>query len=290
MIESKASEWDVFISYNSNDISKAKIIVDDISKSGLKVWFDRYRIDPGERIREKINYGITHSSTVLLIASKSSLQSRWVLNELDAAMLREINESRRILLPLLIGNINLKDLPADIQGKNFIDLRYNFKQKYEKNRSILISALIALSNAPDEGRDIVPMGEEAVRFILAHRYRSEGEKKSVSRASIVEMIDIYLKLESNFENAIEERNMFINEYGRWGIFQLFCFFLDHSSMKITHWFNEDELREFFNEIEMFLTMQGVQSNICSKDEKILMSISPETDQIEYRKGFSKEIQ
>jgi TIR domain len=124
------ASWDVFISHSTQDVEIVTQVADDLEDVGLSVWLDRSTIGPGERIREKINLGIKNSTVVLIFISRRSLKSRWVLNELDAAMLREINERRPLLLPVLIGRVHTNELPEDLKGKKYLDLRYNFEKKY----------------------------------------------------------------------------------------------------------------------------------------------------------------
>lgn len=94
--ESKNS-WDVFLSYSSRNKDVAIAVADDLRKAGLKVWFDRSQIGGGQRLREQIEIGLRNSKSVLVLTSQFSLKSRWVLNELDAAMLREITKRKTIV-------------------------------------------------------------------------------------------------------------------------------------------------------------------------------------------------
>src|SRR5437868_9247470 len=100
------TRWNLFLSYSSADREKADVIIKDLESAGLTVWYDRKQIIGGDRIREKIADGIRFSDAVLILASEASLKSRWVLNELDAAMIREIEERRKIVVPILLGRIS----------------------------------------------------------------------------------------------------------------------------------------------------------------------------------------
>ena len=132
-----AKKWDVFVSYATKDSRSVSHVVSDLESSGLSVWQDVSAIQPGSRIREAINEGIQSSKSFLVFLSKRSTKSRWVLNELDAAMVQEINNQRNFVIMVLLGNIAIDEIPADIQGKRFIDLRYNFQHKYLAQRTMV---------------------------------------------------------------------------------------------------------------------------------------------------------
>jgi hypothetical protein len=122
--------WDVFLSYSTRDAEKATRIADDLRANGLTVWHDASNLHGGERIRESIDRAIRNSKVFLLLTSRYSLMSRWVLNELDAAMLSEISRRKGFVIPVLIGKIDPARLPADLLGKRYIDLRHNFEARY----------------------------------------------------------------------------------------------------------------------------------------------------------------
>jgi diguanylate cyclase (GGDEF)-like protein len=134
-------DWDVFLSYCSKDFGKAEVIRRDLEAAGLTVWYDRTAIDAGRRIRHEIAAGLRCSRLFLILISRYSLGSEWVLNELDAGMLREIETRRLFVLPILVGRVTSTELPPDIRGKKYIDLRYRFELRYMQQRDVIISSL-----------------------------------------------------------------------------------------------------------------------------------------------------
>src|SRR6266478_4747807 len=134
-------QWDVFLSYSSRDATIASMIACDLKNAGMRIWFDQDIIIGGQRLRHHIDAGLKNSRKVVILISSASLKSKWVLNELDAAMLREINEGSTIVIPILIGKFDTQKLPGDLTGKRYIDLRYNFSRKYDVARSSIIEAI-----------------------------------------------------------------------------------------------------------------------------------------------------
>jgi hypothetical protein len=85
-------------------------------------------------------------------------------------MLREITEKLTIVIPILIGNISLNEIPDDLRGKHYIDLRFNFRKKYESAWHEILTAIasVRLSMEPlASGEEAYPVGPLAVAKILS---------------------------------------------------------------------------------------------------------------------------
>jgi hypothetical protein len=142
----------VFISYARADKRIADVIHRDLTRADFRVWRDTAAIGAGARLRSSIEDGIRGSASVVIIVSIRSLSSQWVLNELDAAMLREIRERRTVVIPVVIGRIATEALPSDLQARLFIDLRYSFESRYRKHRSQLHAAIATARIEPAVGK------------------------------------------------------------------------------------------------------------------------------------------
>ncbi len=162
--------WDVFVSYSSKDQEFVREVVADLEAHSVRVWWDEKAIRPAERIREAINQGIQESASVLVFISPRSLASRWVLNELDTAMLKEMERRQAVVIPILLGRVDIAELPGDLRGKKFIDLRGNKRAKYHTVRDGLMSAIAIASSRPELAPDrTFVVGDDLVRFF--HNYR-----------------------------------------------------------------------------------------------------------------------
>ena len=114
---------DVFISYSAADKGFVTRLFDSLRREGISIWIDEGEILPGDRIREKINQGILDSRYLLIVLSQNSVKSNWVRIELDSAMIREIEDSAVVVIPLLIGGIEKTEIPLDLRGKLYVDFR-----------------------------------------------------------------------------------------------------------------------------------------------------------------------
>ena len=103
-----------FISYSSADKETAEHLAKDLISQGVDAWFDKWEIMPGNSLRRKIEQGISEASHFIVLLTENSLKSEWVQTELDAAMVRKIENECR-LLPVLYG-IPFEDVPLTLRG------------------------------------------------------------------------------------------------------------------------------------------------------------------------------
>jgi hypothetical protein len=75
--------------------------------NGIDVWLDRFDIDVGDDVHEKIVQGVVDADYVGVLLTASSLASAWVTEELSLAKQRELEERNVILLPLLFEPLTL---------------------------------------------------------------------------------------------------------------------------------------------------------------------------------------
>ncbi|MEQ8635941.1 toll/interleukin-1 receptor domain-containing protein [Gimesia maris] len=81
--------YSCFISYSHEDKSFARRLHDALQGRGIRCWLDEHQILPGDNIYERIDHGIRVWDKVLLCASRHSLTSGWVDDELKHAFAKE---------------------------------------------------------------------------------------------------------------------------------------------------------------------------------------------------------
>ena len=95
-------EYDVFICYAKED---KKDFVNDFAKGlrkvGLKIWYDDFTLQVGDRLLDKLEEGIDNSRYVAIILSKAFFKTQgWARNELDGILARATTRGKPIILPI----------------------------------------------------------------------------------------------------------------------------------------------------------------------------------------------
>jgi len=89
---------DIFISYSREDRSRVAPIAKALEKQGWSVFWDR-TIPAGKTWRQVIGDALETARSVIVVWSKTSVDSRWVQEEADRGL------ERNILIPVLIDNV-----------------------------------------------------------------------------------------------------------------------------------------------------------------------------------------
>ena len=93
----------VFISYSRKDAKFVDRIHDVLLGKGANVWLDRHDMIAGP-LRDQVRDAIGLNDTLLLVLSKTSVESDWVEYELDKAREKEKREGRSVLCPVALDD------------------------------------------------------------------------------------------------------------------------------------------------------------------------------------------
>lgn len=115
----------VFISYSHED----KVFVDKLAaylvKAKAHVWVDRWELHVGDSIISKIQDAIQQSSALIVVLSKASVASEWCKKELNAGLIRELEEKRVVVLPVLLEDC---EVPLFLREKMYADFKASFDE------------------------------------------------------------------------------------------------------------------------------------------------------------------
>lgn len=94
-----------FISYDSRDRDGvAEPLARSLVKLGVPVWFDRFALRIGDRVREKIEDGLRRCRKCVFVLSKNFLANTgWPREEFDGVFDRERTERTDLILPVWCG-------------------------------------------------------------------------------------------------------------------------------------------------------------------------------------------
>ncbi len=118
-----------FISYSSGDKRFVNALVRRLRIHRVDVWFDELEIGIGDSIVEKVFDGLEASDALIVILSKNSVASRWVREELNAAMIRRIDDNKIILMPILMEQC---EIPSPLKHIKYADFTRDSDGEFEK--------------------------------------------------------------------------------------------------------------------------------------------------------------
>lgn len=92
--------YDVFISHASEDKDPfVRSLAAELSKLGLRVWFDEWTLKLGDSLRGRIDEGLLSSSFGVIVLSKNFFNKQWTLAELDALFAIQMS-GKKVILPV----------------------------------------------------------------------------------------------------------------------------------------------------------------------------------------------
>ena len=126
---SNTFDYDVFLSYSSQDEQIVHALAERLKQEGLRVWLDAWVIQPGDPISLKIQHGLEKSRTLLMCMSRAYFDSEWAKLEHHTLLFRDPTNKKRRFIPLLIEDCTPPDIIAQFKR---IDWRMQSGEEYDK--------------------------------------------------------------------------------------------------------------------------------------------------------------
>ena len=160
---------DVFISYASQDLDRVKPLVKALESKGLSVWWDRI-IPPGKNFSKVIENAINDARCVVVLWSKISIESDWVLSEASEGM------TQKKLVPGLIDNVKIPFEFRRLQAANLANWKGETGH-FGFNRLLDVISSIVQSQQDVEGASIPEAGPDGDK--LARKLSRPNNKTPV---------------------------------------------------------------------------------------------------------------
>ena len=129
----------IFISYNHSDKKFVDLLAYQLVQRHVNVWLDRWELSVGDTILEKVQEAIDGSSALLVVLSQNSVHSEWCKKEINAGLLKELEEKRVVVLPVLLDDC---DIPIFARGKLYADFRTSF----DEGLSVVLEGVAKITN------------------------------------------------------------------------------------------------------------------------------------------------
>lgn len=113
----------VFISYSHANADFAEKLAFQLVKARAQVWIDRWELNVGDSLLQRIEEAVTGASALIVVLSKASVASEWCRKELTAGLMRELEEKRVVVMPVLLESC---DIPLFLRDKKYADFRSDF--------------------------------------------------------------------------------------------------------------------------------------------------------------------
>ncbi len=210
----------VFVSHAGEDRERfVKPFAERLRANGVNAWASFWEINPGDSLVGKIfDEGLKNCQAFVIVLSNNSISKKWVREELDAGMVRKI-EDRTKLIPIRLDGC---DVPECLKHTCWLDIPDvdAYDQQFER----VLNTIFGMSDRPPIGArpaytrlEVLEIGDltriDSVVFEIACRMALEADnplinveplvaslrEKGISEAQIIETEEIlegrgYIKL------------------------------------------------------------------------------------------------
>ena len=211
----------IFISYSHENKEFVDKLAMQLVHRNVNIWLDRWELNIGDSIIDKVQEAVDGASALLVIMSKASISSEWCKRELSSGFLRELEERRVVVMPVLLEDCGI---PLFARGKLYADFRTNFDDGLRtvvEGIAKVTSPFLARAKEPEYHVDwSIDWGDVNGLFALILNFVEQAKNQPYTCLTNIEILASpigSLKYESN-KNALGEEHArayiinLINEY------------------------------------------------------------------------------
>jgi hypothetical protein len=136
-----------FISHASKDKDRFVLgFATKLLERGVDAWLDRWEMQPGDSLFSRIfEEGIGGCDVFVIVLSRDSVDNKWVQEELNAGMVRKIENGRR-LIPVVLDDV---EVPTVLRSTLFVRIRD--VGDYTKELDEVVRSIFNVSSKPGLG-------------------------------------------------------------------------------------------------------------------------------------------
>jgi hypothetical protein len=118
MLDRSLMNPNVFVSHAGEDENRFVLeFAEKLRENGVNAWVDEWEILPGDSMVDKIfEEGIGEADAVVVVLSENSVDKKWVREELNASVIRRINQGSK-LIPVVIDEC---EVPEVLKATNWV--------------------------------------------------------------------------------------------------------------------------------------------------------------------------
>ena len=137
----------IFISHASSDKSFVDKLVGDLTSKSIPVWYDKFDLRIGDSVPGSINDGISESRYFGIVLSQAAVASKWVREELNAALMKQVADGGTFIVPMLVEDCNIPPLLAH---RRYADFRGNYQSALDELLAVWEQDSMACTGAGKE--------------------------------------------------------------------------------------------------------------------------------------------
>ena len=114
----------IFLSHSSKDKENIDFIFNELQKSEIDAWYDKYQIEPGDSITDRINEGLDACDIGIICLSNNFLNasSGWTKTELNYFIQRRMaNPNKKFII--VNFDVPHNEMPPLVQDYKYIDFQ-----------------------------------------------------------------------------------------------------------------------------------------------------------------------
>lgn len=134
----------IFISYSHADADFVESLAKQLVRHKHYIWLDKWELNVGDSLIQRIQGALHLTPGLIVILSKASVESEWCKKELESGLIRELEEKRVVVFPVVKEDC---ELPLFLKGKVYADFRSSFDDGFRA----LNEGIAKISN-PTQGR------------------------------------------------------------------------------------------------------------------------------------------
>lgn len=136
-----------FISHASEDKDRFVMgFATKLRQRGVDAWLDRWEMLPGDSLVDKIfEEGIKDAAAFIVVLSATSIQKKWVREEMNAAFVARVSRQCRII-PVVIDDCEVPEALKSTLWESIRDL-----QNYEESLRRIVASIVGRTEKPPVG-------------------------------------------------------------------------------------------------------------------------------------------